>query len=365
MAMQKYIKNHLAATVLASTLLLSGCGLFGGEEQAKEIDPPQDQTYVDDEKALGNNEQSKGKESADTKNKKEEANVETVSREIYLIDKNGYVVPQTFQLPKTESVAKQALEYLVDGGPISNLLPNGFRAVLPRDTQVLGVNILEDGTAIADFSPEFSDYKSEDELKILQAITWTLTQFDNIKKVKIRINGHEQTEMPVNGTPIGEGFSRADGINFDNGEVVDFTNSTSVTLYFMAQDEKQTYYVPVTKRIENTEKDKFAAVVSSLIKGPSHNSGLVSDFQPDVKLLKTKYENGTVTLDFNEEIFGSFKEKMISKHVIDTLVLSLTEQPGVENVAITVNGKDKVLKEDGKPLTEPVSRPQNVNTGSF
>lgn len=37
----------IAATVMTSALLLSGCGLFGGEK-AKEIDPPQDVSYVDE-----------------------------------------------------------------------------------------------------------------------------------------------------------------------------------------------------------------------------------------------------------------------------------------------------------------------------
>ncbi|MGB3888395.1 MAG: sporulation protein, partial [Priestia megaterium] len=47
------------------------------------------------------------------------------------------------------------------------------------------------------------------------------------------------------------------------------------------------------------------------------------------------------------------------------LVLSLTEQKAVDSVAIKVNGKKTLKDEKGKKLTEPVSRPKNVNTGSF
>ena len=50
------------------------------------------------------------------------------------------VVPQTFELPKTESAAKQALEYIVKDGPVSEILPNGFQAVLPAGTEIIGVN---------------------------------------------------------------------------------------------------------------------------------------------------------------------------------------------------------------------------------
>ncbi|CAM5253274.1 Ribonuclease PH [Bacillus safensis subsp. safensis] len=32
----------------------------------------------------------------------------------------------------------------------------------------------------------------------MQSVTWTLTQFDSIAKVKLKMNGHELKEMPVN-----------------------------------------------------------------------------------------------------------------------------------------------------------------------
>jgi germination protein M len=355
--------SKLAASVIASTMLLTGCGLFGTDKAVQEIDPPQDVSYLEDGQAL----QQSEKQGENQTGAKEEQNVtETVKRELYLIDKNGFVVPQTLELPKTDAVAKQALEYLVEGGPISEILPNGFRAVLPADTRVLGVKLEKDGTIIADFSREFTNYKPEDEKKILQAITWTLTQFDKVKRVKIRINGHDQTVMPVNGTPIQDGVSRKDGINIDTSGVVDITNTHPVTVYFLAQEDDQTYYVPVTRMVSNKEKDSIVAVVNELIKGPSYTSGLLSDFQADVKLLdKPKYENGKVTLNFNEAIYGSKEKNIISEHVLNSLVLSLTEQEGIESVAITVNGKADLVKEDGESLAEPVTRPENVNTGSF
>ncbi|MGX1826563.1 sporulation protein, partial [Heyndrickxia sporothermodurans] len=46
-------------------------------------------------------------------------------------------------------------------------------------------------------------------------------------------------------------------------------------------------------------------------------------------------------------------------------VYSLTEQKGIKSVAIEVNGSTKLLNEEGKPLSEPVTRPEKVNTGSF
>lgn len=354
-------KNKKAAIVIAATVassvFLSGCGLFGGEEK-KKIDPPQDVTLTEDGEAVKDN------DAAETKQDGKEAVETTVQTELYLIDKNGYVVSQSMNLPKTESVAKQALEYLVANGPVEEMLPNGFRAVLPADTQMT-VNI-EGGTATVDFSKEFATYKKEDEKRILQAITWTLTQFDSVKKVKLQMNGEPLEEMPVNGTPIGEELSRDDGINFDHSDVVDITNTKAVTVYYLGGEEGSYYYVPVTRRVSNKIRNNAAAIVNELIEGPAYASNLLSDFQADVKLLDDpKLEGGKLTLNFNESIYGSFEEKMVSEHALNSLVLSLTEQEGIESVALMVKGEANVLTEKGEKLSEPVTRPEKVNTGSF
>ena len=112
------------------------------------------------------------------------------------------------------------------------MLPNGFRAVIPEDTQ-LSLKI-DEGVAIVDFSKEFKNYQKEDELKILQAITWTLTQFDSVEKVQLSMNGEELKEMPVNGTPISEGLSRTSGINIDTSDVADITNTKAITVTMLA-----------------------------------------------------------------------------------------------------------------------------------
>lgn len=356
------IKNKTAATlvsaVFASTLLLSGCGLFGSEAE-KKIDPPKDVTIAKETSATAKVGQTSSKKTAS-----DAKAAETVKTELYLIDKNGYVVPQTMALPKSTSVAKQALEYLVADGPVSNMLPNGFKPVLPAGTEI-SVDI-KDGVATVNFSKEFKNYRASDETKILQSVTWTLTQFNTVKNVKLSMNGNPLDKMPVKGTPISENLSRASGINIDTSDVLDITNTKPITVYYIGGEEGSYYYVPVTRRISNNVKDNVVAVVDELVKGPNQSSNLVSDFMPQVKLLEApKVENGKVTLNFNDSVYGSFKEKVISQHLLDSLVLSLTEQKGIKEVSVLVKGKAELVKEDGKKLTAPVTRPEKVNTGSF
>lgn len=341
--------------ILIASLVLTGCGLFGAEKDKEDMDPPGN-AEVGDGEDTENTDGSVGEES--------EADETAVQTQLYLIDKDGFVVPRTFTLPYTEGIATQALEHLVTGGPVTEMLPDGFRAPLPSDT-ALSVNI-KDGVATVNFSKEFADYAAEDELKILQAVTYTLTQFDSVKSVILQMNGNDLNEMPVNNTPISDELNRSIGINHDISNVVDITNTRPVTLYYVAQTDQESYFVPVTKRISNKEDDTVTAIVQELIKGPDHTSPLFSLLMSDVELLdKPSVKEGVVTLNFNENIYGRFEENVVTDHVLNALVLSLTEQDGIEGVAIQVNGKTDIVDEEGEALTEPVYRPKNVNTGSF
>ncbi|GAA3320945.1 hypothetical protein GCM10020331_034030 [Ectobacillus funiculus] len=177
------MRKWVVCTIVC-TAVLAGCGIGGSKTSTEQIDPPKEVTYKDQEGAS-----TKKTEPTAKQGEKKQA----VNRELYLVDKkNGYVVPQTLAIPTPQdnAVIKQALQYLVKEGPVTGMLPNGFKAVLPADTEINGVDV-KDGVAIADFSEEFKkNYKKKDEeRRIVEAVTWTLTQFKEVKQVKFRING--------------------------------------------------------------------------------------------------------------------------------------------------------------------------------
>lgn len=330
--------------IFLASILLSGCGLFSGGKT--DIDPPQNVSYEED--------------IDDVDGKKDDSEAK-VQRELYLVDRDGYVVPRTIALPESENAEKQVLEYLIEGGKVSSILPKGFRAVLPKGT---AVNVeVKDGIATVDFSKEFANYKAEDEMKIIQSVTWTLTQFDTVKQVKLKMNGEELKEMPVNGYPLQSELTRKIGINHDLKNVVDISNTKAVVVYYVRQTDDEHYYVPVTKRVKTDGNHLLTAIVEQLIKGPDLQTPLFSALMPDVALLnEPKLANKIVTLNFNENILGSFDRNLISDEVLQSIVLTLTEQEGIEGVSIQVNGKTDIENEKGEPITEPVTRPETVNS---
>ncbi|TGB04130.1 GerMN domain-containing protein [Halobacillus salinus] len=350
----------ISVILLLTTGLLSGC-LFEGEQTLEKMDSPDEavnttDTALEEDAPEGEEPSGEGEEEQEGE---EQPTSQTVERELYLMDENGMIVPQTIELPASQEAASQAIEYLVKDGPVTNLLPNGFQAVLPAGTEVLGLNPEADGTMVVDLSEEFKNYDAKDEQKILEAMTYTLTQFDGIKRIKLWINGYEQNVMPVDGTPVSQGVSRSDGINVQGADHVDVLDTEAVTVYFPAQSGDQIYQVPVTTRVQKGD-DLYTTVVQALLEGPALETSLLQPFNDEAEVLKTELNDGVLSLSFNEAILTGQDQPTLSNAALASLVMSLTDFEEVESVEVNVEGSEQVINELGEPIVEPVTR-QEVN----
>ncbi|WP_274363835.1 GerMN domain-containing protein [Paenibacillus thermotolerans] len=335
-------KRMLAISAVASVALLSGCSLFKSQEASKPIDPPQ--VHTD-----GTSEETSAQVRANYK------------PTLYFADADGYVAPLSLGFSYDGvDYAKTALEYMVKGGPAEGMLPEGFTALLPEGTKVLSIDVNKtDRTATVDFSKEFTQYPAQQERKILEAVTYALTDFPTVDYVELWVEGKRLTEMPVAGTPLDEPLSRKFGINVEMPEGVHFTHATPVTLYFLNQTaDSYTYYVPVTRMIGLTD-DLAGATVAELAKGPLDPNkldavligGTASKVTAEGKVVKVDFDSSFVTED-----------QKIPAEALQAVVLSLTDTVAAEGVQITVGGKAQAVGTDNKDYgAKPVTRPNRVN----
>lgn len=340
--MRKKVTVTICLFMIAS--LLYGC--FKGEQTSKEMDIPEEISYVD-EADMDEEEDIETEEVVETE--------ETAERVLYLIDASGLVVPQTVELPKKEGAALQVLEYLVKDGPVTELLPNGFQAVLPAGTDIIGVNLIEDGTLIVDVSEEFSDYQADEELQILQAMTHTLTQFNEVDRIKIWINGEEIDEMPVNGTPISEGYSRYHGINIYVKDEPNVVENNAFTVYYPKNYDEDVFYVPVTQYAE-TKDDLYSTIFTALMDGPEYQFKTKQVFNDETALVEaTLSQNGVLQLIFNDEVLLDRSSATIADEVVETIVRTYTALDDVEAIDIQVENGATIVNEAGEPYEEPVT----------
>jgi germination protein M len=339
---QPWIRSAAIAGAIA--LLTTGCSILGSG--SNQIDPPPQAGAEADVLATSG---------AVTINMAESSQMT-----IFAKDAKGFVAPISLGLPKTQSVARTTLEYMVAGGPVSSLLPSGFQALLPAGTKIKGVNIMaEKKLAVVDFSKEFLNYNEQDERKILEAITWTLTSFPTVEKVQLWVDGRSLTEMPKGKTPLDEPMGRMMGINIEKSEDAEFGQSTPVTLYFVNQnDQNYKYYVPVTRMVKRTN-DIAAAVVEQLIKGPDQKKGLTSVMNATTELRSVKMADNLLTVDVSSAVLGP--DQKASAESLQSMILSLTENTGLSQVQIMVDGNVKVTSTDEQNYSKPVTRPTHIN----
>jgi len=333
-------------------MLVSGCGLFGPEEVS--IDPPpQSEVVVETPAETAADEVAQADEEEDV--------VQTYERTVYLLDANGYVVPVSLTLPVEEGTAKQVLRHMVKGGPVEEMLPAGFSAVLPEGTEIKGL-VIKNGVATIDFSKEFKAYPPQDERKILDAITRAMTEFENVKSVEIWINGTPLKEMPVAKTPINQ-LERSLGVNLELADGAIPGKTTAVTVYFQGQlDDSRTYFVPVTRLIPETDNVAKAAV-EELIKGPKEGTQLFSSLMRTTRVLDVKQEKDLVTVNLSADILKYDEGRQANPDAVESLVLSLTENTGAKQVQLLVEGKP--LTGGEHDFSKPVSRPLHVNAMSY
>lgn len=285
-------------------------------------------------------------------------------RTAYLMDYQGkYLVPFVLSIDKVEGVAKEVLARMVDTPEnASSLVGTEFKLPLPSNTQVLGMTV-RDGLAVVDFSPDFLSFRDATHERLaVDAVLYTLTEFSTIQRVEIRVSGKAIGQLP-SGQSLPAAISRADrDLNLEvSPAVTNVATGTKVRLYFSSSGPAGglVYFVPVT-RVIPAVTDTMTAAVLELIRGPLPGSGLLADVPASAELRSLKLTGDTVVVDFSNGLTGYGGGSTAEQAMLGSIVLTLTDIPGITVTKITVNGQVPSLPE-GTDLSQPIARPIFIN----
>lgn len=257
---------------------------------------------------------------------------ESTTKSVYLMDKYNYVSKLKVPIYETDilEMIKEKINYLIIG---NNNIPNGFRGLLPSGTKVLDLK-LDNEVLTINFSKEILNVNKSDEEHMIEAIVFTLTEFDKINKVKINVEGKELTELPISKKKLPEILDRTFGIN----KIYDFdslNNLTQTIVYYVNKIDDETYYTPVTK-INNDERDKVTLVIEELKSNIIYQTNLSTYLNQAASLDKYEIEEDKIILLFNDKIFDT-NSKNILEEVEYTISMSLMDNLGVKEVIFRVN----------------------------
>ena len=258
---------------------------------------------------------------------------------VYLLDPNDYVARTTIKGCDCDvlETIKDTTEGLITDGKKSNIIPNGFRTLIPSGTEVLDLK-LNEKTLTINFSKELLNINEKYEEKMIESIVFTLRSIEGIEKIIIEVEGELLKKLPNSGKQLPDILDKNYGIN-KKYSLVSTNDINSYTVYYVSKNNDESYYVPITKYVNAKDEDKIKVIIEELTTSPIYETNLMSFLNNNVALIDYNLENDKLSLNFNDYIFNNDTNNILEE-VIYTISLSIEDNYNIKDIAFLVNNEE-------------------------
>lgn len=266
-------------------------------------------------------------------------NKDIETSKIFLLDSNNYLAStQIVTTSKnTTDLAKELLQALIIDGNMQDKIPNGFKAIIPSNTEIRSLTYNENVIKV-DFNEELMNTNAQNEEKIIEAIVYTLTSINDVDFVIIYMNGEILTKLPQSKITLPSTLDRSFGINKE----YNLTNTKDInktTIYYISEFNDKEYYVPVTK-VSNDSRNKIEIIVDELSSNNVYKTNLMSYLNSNTKLLSVNELEDELIVNFNSAIFNDLNTKEILEEVIYTISMSINDNYDVGTIVFNVENEE-------------------------
>ncbi len=263
---------------------------------------------------------------------------------VYLLDSNDYVARVLISASNDSIISKSTslIDALTIGGKKENVIPNGFRSIIPSGTKVIDIE-LEDGVLIINFSKDILDIDKKYEDKMIESLTYTLTSINGIDSIKLLVDGKELKRLPNSNKLLPTFLDKSYGIN-KIYEITNVGNIDSYTVYFVNNVNDNKYYIPVTKYVNDYKQDKIRIIIDELASSFTYQSNLSSFLNENTKLLNYEVIDKQIKLNFNDMIFSDITNNDILEEVVYTICLSINDSIDIDSVVFLANDREILKK---------------------
>lgn len=255
---------------------------------------------------------------------------------IYLIDEDDFIAMSEISSNANsidEQIETILYSLIIDSNYSSNL-PNGFKAIIPKDTKILDYS-LDNGLFKVNFSKEFLNITEDKEEKMIEAIIFSLTTIKDIKKIMIFVDGVKLNELPNSHKKLDLYLDRSYGIN-KVYDISTFYDTKMVTIYYLNKKDNY-YYVPISYVI-NSDDTKVEIIINNLKSNRLNSSTLLSHLDYQVELMNYEENENSLVLNFNDILLNSIYNGKLKEEVKYAISYSIYDTLGISDVVFQVNG---------------------------
>ena len=210
------------------------------------------------------------------------------------------------------------------------MIQYGLYPVISKDLEVQSVN-LKDHVLTVSFNDQL--VANQDAMDILEALTYVMTDYDDVERVNLQINEKNVSYIPNSTIPLSS-LTKSLGLNNFEETSAFLHQTVPVMVYHQKTIEQYSYYVPTTMRVD--ENEPLTKQVQTIL----------SYVQSKIHLLDAKLDNGVLTVDLDSNIL--LDNEKIDQTLEDLIVLSLSSLKDVKDVEIKINGEDVRTKQSSQ-----------------
>ncbi|MBQ9730948.1 MAG: GerMN domain-containing protein [Bacilli bacterium] len=266
-----------------------------------------------------------------------EENEDFVKRKLYLLSNDNMIVPVTISFEKKAGLADE-LYYVISLLKEDSKINDNLKGVINKDASITELTIQNKVLTIG-FSKEFLNYSIKNELRIIESLVWTMSQYDEIDAININVDGKLLTKMPLGKTPLPKDMTKDIGIN--NHIFPGLLNAKRVVTYYTKTIGEQEMFVPVSNNLMEDTVSVFLDL--SMQKVPVIYGLKPLDDLKNAEIVSVNEDEQNISFELTTSCL--IEEDLVDYDVYYSLQVALSSYKEDCTISITIEGEE--LKVDG------------------
>ena len=250
---------------------------------------------------------------------------------IYLLNHDSYV-SRTNMMLKNQQVlplAREIVSILTMDSKDSIYIPSIFAPVIPSQTRLLSIDLQGD-TLKLHFDKNFLKVPPSSFSKMMECLVYSLTEIEGVQSLLIYVDEELLTKNPFTQQRFTLPLSRNLGVN-KVYSLEALPGNSKTTAYYLAKENQQTYYIPVTF-VQTNSQDKVEMIIEELKMRPHLNTNLISYLHANAELTSYELKEQEIKLSFNDFLYEGLLSEEMKEEVRYSIALSMKDSLNVQKV---------------------------------
>lgn len=253
----------------------------------------------------------------------DEENSQFYLKTVVYKDKDNMLVPVSINFYNELDIEEEVLNR-IDMMKSNELSSQGLYPLFSEELKVNHVD-LTDSVLTIDFNDQL--YANGDGLDIIEALSFTLCDYEEVESLHLQINGEDITNIPNSDISVSYIQSSIGLNNFDETDTL-LHHTYPVMIYHIKTINNRDYFVPITTRIN--EKDTIYHQVCTIL-------NLIDS---EIECIDASLNDGTLKITLDSSIL--LEDGTIDKNLFDQLSLSFSSIESVDEVDLIVDNETLV-----------------------